>query len=803
MEAMFNTKPAIKFLIPYCIGIIFSFYYNISLSILVLVSFILIGIYFLAAIVDWVKDKRQVIIFVLLILFGSSKMAFDSSYRSVDDIAEYVHINRPVIVEGTVVELPRKSAQSIRFILNVQTIVIDTQTRNVTGDLYVSLLNSAVGESVKAKLNYGVRLRLKGEMSTIQTARNPGEFDLKYYLSLINIYARFFPDKIEDSSIVGVEQGTFSSLFVYPVRKAVTDKLDVLIGGEEAKFLKGLIVGERSEISTEVKTAFINSGVMHILAVSGLHVAIIVLILLSVLRLIRLPEKLSLIITCLALVYYNYLTGNTPSVSRSVIMAIVFLIGKLIEQKTDIYNTLAVSAVILLLIDSKQLLLPGFQLSYMAVLSIVYLYPKIIYLKKYLPEKIVSNKLVNMLALSLGVSLAAGIGTLPFTSLYFGKISIISFAANLVIVPLSNLILIIGMISVAFSFVSGWVGLVYAESTRVLTQIMLRIVEWFGSMPYAFSDMRLQTIDAIYFYLFIVIIFNYNKKELRGRLTIAALILLNIILVSSLTSKLRENLLRVTFLDVGQGDAIYIEYPEGGNMLIDAGPRTFTADAASRFILPFLKYRQIKKIDHLVITHPDADHLGGVPTILRQLPIGQIFESGVNCSSSLCEEYLTVIDSLGVGRKKIHRGEILYSSPSTRVYSLSPSASELEGRNVNNSSIVLRIVHNRNSILLMGDAEIEIDKNITEIYGRWLKSDLLKVSHHGSKTGTSDELLCFVEPSSAIISVGKNNKFGHPSSSVLNRFNEQSVSIQRTDIDGAIIMESDGARWQTIQWRKD
>ncbi|MBI5019842.1 MAG: DNA internalization-related competence protein ComEC/Rec2 [Ignavibacteriales bacterium] len=800
---MFNTKPAMKFLIPYCIGIILSYYYNIPLLILLLISCAVVAIYFIAGMVNRTKDKRQIIIFVLLILFGSSKMSFDSNYRSIDDISEYSNIARPVIVEGIVVELPRKSAQSIRFILNVQKIVIDSQMRNVSGDLYVSVLNSAVDESAKAKLNYGVRLRLKGEMSTVRTARNPGEFDLKYYLSLLDIHARFFPEKLDDSSLVGIEQNTFNSLFVYPVRKAVTEKLDLLIGGEEAKFLKGLIVGERSEISAEVKTAFINSGVMHILAVSGLHVAIIVLILLAVLQLMRLPEKASILITCLALVYYNYLTGNSPSVSRSVIMAVVFLIGKLLEQKTDIYNTLAVSAVILLVIDSKQLLLPGFQLSYMAVLSMVYLYPKIIYVKKYLPEKIISNRLVNFLILSFGVTLAAGIGTLPFTSIYFGKISIISFAANLIIVPLSNLILIIGMTSVAFSFASNWIGSIYAESAKLCTQIMLKMVDWFGSIPYAFSDLRLQTIDAIYFYIFIVVIFNFYKKGLRGKLAIVTLILLNVMMISSLISTLKEKPLRVTFLDVGQGDAIYIEYPEGSNMLIDAGPRTFNIDAANRFILPLLKYRQVQKIDRLVITHPDADHLGGVPSLLRQIPVSQIYESSMKCSSTLCEEYISLTDSLGLNRKIIHRGMNLYSSSTVRVYTVSPSDSGIDNKNVNNASIVLRIIHKNNSLLLMGDAEKEIDKNVTKIYGGWLKSELLKVSHHGSKTGSTDELLEYIKPSSAIISVGKYNKFGHPSPTVLNRFKERSITTHRTDIDGAIIMESDGFRWQTIQWRKE
>ncbi|MBI5476066.1 MAG: DNA internalization-related competence protein ComEC/Rec2 [Ignavibacteriales bacterium] len=797
---MLSYRPVVKVLLPFAAGITLSSYLSVSFEILFLITGLLLLLLTLAYCFKYLNALRIILLMLLLVDFGIIKMKYDSEHLSKDDITNYLSIGKSVSVKGIIVELPKKSSQSVRFILRSDSILINGVLKNIEGDLYVSIGTANISDSIIQRLKYGVRLNLRGKLSEIRTARNPGEFDMRYYLSLLNIHSRLLPDKIDSSSFIGVDRNKYMTIFVYPAREKTTEIIDNLIGGEEGKFLKGLVVGERSEISTEVKTSFINSGVMHILAVSGLHVAIVVLILVAFLKSLRINEKFVIILTILLLIYYNFLTGSSPSVSRSVIMAIVFLTGKMLEYKTDMYNTIAVSALILLLIDAKQLYQPGFQLSYSAVISIVYLYPQIIKLKKLFPDKFITNRLVDLIFSAFAVSIAAGVGTLPFTSIYFGKFSVIGFVANIVVVPLSNIILALGMLSVAVSFISMSIASFYAETTILLTSIMLKLVEWFGSIGFASINIRLTIIEAILFYIAVGIVINVFRKERRVISVIAALILINFILYYYFIFSHSKQTVRLTMLDVGQGDAILIELPDQSNILIDAGPRTFQTDAGTRFVLPYLNYCNINHLDRLVITHPDADHLGGVPSVLRQIPVNEVWQTGFKGESKLSKEYLSVVDSLHIKKKIISSGE-LFDYNSVKIYILSPSETELKNMNVNNSSIVMKIQYGITELLLMGDAEREIDDKITKRYSGWLKSGLLKVSHHGSITGTTEQLIDAVSPTMAIISVGINNKFSHPSEEVLKRLEKKKIIIKRTDNENAVIVESDGEKIDVINWK--
>lgn len=796
---MFGEKPAVKILLPYCAGIILAFLTDIPFGTVFVISVLLLLLYRLS--VTILPAPGRIIPWILLISLGFVKYGYDAKLRTQDDAEIIRNIGRPVTVVGSVVDLPRVGLRSTRFVLRARTILSDSLERDLSADLYVTLLNSDCPESTLNQLNYGARLRLSGELTPVGSARNPGEFDLEFYLSLLEIHARFYPEPLNDSCFIGTEKNGFEEIFVYPVRRMITEKIDRIMGGEEGKFLKWLIVGERSEITPEVKTAFINTGVMHILAVSGLHVAVVLVILISLFSLVRIPEKISLIAISLILVYYNYLTGNTPSVTRSVIMALVYLGGRLLGERVNIYNTLSVSALVLLLIDSKQLFHPGFQLSFVAVFSIIYLYPKLAMLKKYLPGKLASGKIFNFVFTSGAVTLAAGAGTLPFTSIYFGKISVISFVANLIIVPLSNLILAAGMTAVAFSFVSEWVGSVYGGVTKLLTEVMIRAVEWFGSLPYAFSGFRFRTIDAFYFYAFLLVASNLPERRFRGRLAIGFLLLLNALLCAGLPDDFKNPVLRITFLDVGQGDSIFIEYPDGKKMLVDAGPKTFGLDAGARFVLPFLAYKNVATVDRVVITHPDADHLGGLPSILRGINVLHVIQPDISSRSEIFREANRLIDSIGIHRSYGLMGDLLDSNRAYRSYLIWPMKSPFREGKINNGSIIIRIVYGRSAVLLMGDAEKEADERIAEVFGPWLRSDLLKISHHGSNTGTSVRLLDEVTPSFGIISVGRRNYFGHPSPEVLERLAGRKVDTRRTDLDGAIVLESDGERWTFKAWR--
>lgn len=739
-------------------------------------------------------------------LFGVLKITYDSKYFSDDSVSNYIMPGKTIFLKASVTDLPRISDQSVRFAVEAESINYNGKCCRVSGGVLVSILKNKIDSSILKYLMYGRRILLEGELATIRTARNPGEFDLKNYLNLNNIYARYYPNKMDSTNILSSTKQNILSSLVYPVRRSVAENIDRYIGGEEAKFLKGLVIGERSEIPVEIKTAFINSGVMHILAVSGLHVAIVTFILLVILQVLRIPEKLRIIITCLLLVYYIFLTGSAPSVTRSVIMAIVFLGGKLLERKNDIYNALAFSAIILLLIDAKQLLQPGFQLSFTAVFSIVYLYPKINKVRELISEKFRDNKIVVLIFALFSVSIAAGIGTLPFTSLYFGKISLISFVANLVIVPLSNLILALGMLMVAISYISSWLASIYAEVTSFVTWLLLKLVAFFGNLPFAYIDARFSLFSSLMFYTVIAVVVNIGKREMMKKFIILNLVLLNIWWYGDQIINSPSDRLRVFFLDVGQGDAIFIEFHDGKTMLVDGGPKTFASDAGARFIIPFLKNKHVDRINSLLISHPDADHLGGVPTIMRQLKIDQVIDTKFECRSALCQDYHHIIDSIGLPRLHSYAQSLIDQSNHYRLYILNPPKTLLtdyvnKSYDVNNQSIVLKLVYGKTSLLLTGDAEDEAETFIIKRFGNFIRSDVLKVAHHGSSSGTSETYLQLIKPEKAVISVGVKNKFNHPSGEVIQRIKDVGCELFRTDESGAVVMETDGETWRVVDWR--
>jgi competence protein ComEC len=738
-------------------------------------------------------------------VFGMFKITYDARYVSDDRISNFISSGRTISLKGTISDLPRITGQSIRFVIEAEELEFNETNQIVSGGVLVSLYYSKLNSALAESLTYGREVMVRGELVPAGTARNPGEFDLRKYLQLNNIYARLYVEK-SDTILLGEEaRHNFLTLYVYPVRRSVGERLDRLIGGEEAKFLKGLIIGERSEIPMDVKLAFINSGVMHILAVSGLHVAIVALILLVLFQMIRIPEKPRIIITCVLLVYYIFLTGAAASVARSVVMAIVFLCAKLIERRTDVYNTLALSAIVLLLIDSKQLFQPGFQLSFAAVFSLVYLYPKFYALKDFLPDWLKSNRLIVGLIAAISVSLAAGIGTLPFTSIYFGKISIISFVANIVIVPLSNVILALGMLTVAVSYASSWIAMIYAEATSFLTWLLLRLVGFFGNLRLSYVDSHFTIVTSLLFYIVVGIVVNLEKKEMRKISIIIGLVTANIMVYGWILFAPTKTALTATFIDIGQGDAIFLEFPDGQNLLVDAGPKTVSSDAGERFIAPFLLRQGIHRLNGILVSHPHSDHLGGVPYLLRHFEVDQVIDAGSFGNSELYREYLHLIDSLKIARRILQAGTMLRGFNDIRLYILHPSGSfipadSMQRVNFNNQSLVVKLVYGETSLLLAGDAEKEAENRIVNVYHDFLQSSVLKAGHHGSITSTSPEFFAMVRPRMAVISVGLKNKFHHPSPVVIDRLKQADCLTFRTDELGAIILLSDGKRWLYSDW---
>ena len=255
------------------------------------------------------------------------------------------------------------------------------------------------------------------------------------------------------------------------------------------------------------------------------------------------------------------------------------------------------------------------------------------------------------------------------------------------------------------------------------------------------------------------------------------------------------HLLRATFLDVGQGDSIFIQFPYGGNMLIDGG-RGGKYDKGKK-IVAYLRRQGVRRIDILLLSHPHDDHVGGLITVLKDLPVDLVLDSGQVHTSYSYEEFLKLIKGKRISYRIIRAGEEIKGFKRVKIPILNPSPYLLEGTNsdINNNSVVLKIIYGKVSLLLTGDIEREAEENLLR-YGYYLRSTLIKVPHHGSRTSSSPDFLDLVDPRIAVISVGRRNPFRHPSPQVLLRYEKRGVEIYRTDRQGAIIFTSGGKSFQ-------
>ncbi len=802
-----QSRPAVKFLLPLIAGILLGWYVAIPFwfSIVAIGCALCFLLFFL-----WRKKQysfSSLFIVLLIFLFGILKISYEKRFVPSEDISNFINPNREVTLTATIVDQPNIRSKRIQFTAEVESLTYLSAHEYTDGEILVTILREKKsGRTKEKKYGYGDKILLKGFLEHPPHARNPGEFDFANYLRLNNITATFFVKKDSNVTVLHNDGNWFLYNIIFPSRTWMSRQLDYYIGGDEGNFLKGLILGDRSEIEREAKEVFINAGVMHILAVSGSNVLFIVLIFSSVFTALRFPKLLSYIALIILLVAYIFLTGESASVIRAVVMGLIFLSAIYFEIGHDNYNTIAVAAILILLVDAKELFDSGFQLSFAAVLSLAYFYPKIKSLIIFFPDNVKSFFGVKSLWMIFASTFAATLGTLPFITMYFEKISLVGLITNLFIIPLSGVLLALGVTVIMISAVSSFLAQFYAIATLLITKVFLWLIYFAGSVPFASIELRFSLFESLIFYGAIFYLFNSFSRQFMRRLVIVVLAIANIIIFRNVYAEAKsyDEKLRVTFLDVGQGDAVHIHFPSGENLLIDAGPRTLTYDVGERVIVPYLKRQNISHLNAVITSHPHSDHLGGLPSILRSIRVDTVYDAGTPIASLLFFEYVHLLDSLQIPRRVLRRGNSLAQFGSSKIYVLHPTdnfADTSREHNRNNSSVVLKLIYGATSVLLSGDAEKEAEKKITQRYGDFLQSSILKAGHHGSKTSTSVQYLNYVEPEIAVISVGVRNTFRHPSQKTLQKLKERKVQFYRTDEQGAIVFESDGNNFEKINWR--
>ena len=696
---------------------------------------------------------------------------------------------------GVLEDAPFIQGKSVRMTVGSD-LTVRRQSRDSSERRFLVLASEKRYGGLVDTWDVGASVVVRGTLAEYPRPRNPGEFDYGRYLALNGVDGILW---LTDTLCATPSRSPWRPAMWFGGQRAAFGRIfDRLHGPEQSGFLRGVLFGDRTEIASDLKEAFVNTGTIHILAVSGSNVAVIALALYMLLGLFRIPKRWIVALTILGLLYYMMVTGASSSIVRATIMGCVFLIGQTLERKVDIYNSISVAAMVILLLSPSQLFDVGFQLSFAAVLSIVMLYPKLNLLIQRIPSRFEEIKAIDYVLKLLAVSLAAQLGTLPFTAYYFERISLVSLAANLVVVPVAGINLVLGCLTLGASAVSEWVAGTYAALNEILVSLLLGFVQAGASVPYAVVETAgFSMAGTAVFYCVLVGVFNLGNRVIR-KYVVTGLLLVGTGSVWSALAGDAQGILRLTVLDVGQGDALLVEFPNKATMLIDAGPKAPGFDSGEKIVVPFLKRHGVSLIDRLVISHPHSDHIGGMLFLLKHMNVGALLEADTMTASRLHGAVRAAVTNTN-SLKLIRAGMELSPDPSVRVYCLSPSE-VVSDRNLNNRSVVLKIQYGLTSVMLPGDAEKEEEEHVYSRFGSFLDSDILKAGHHGSATSSSLLFLDGITPNFAIISVGRRNKFGHPSRDVLKEMHGRNMRIFRTDAEGAIVFESDGSRWTRSHW---
>ncbi len=670
-------------------------------------------------------------------------------------------------------------------------------------------------------LRYGKHLTLTGVLHQPQSKRNPGGFDYQAYLSRQGIVGI-----IDTKGLLRIgEQGGFPPLRWIEALRLRTERLiDVIYTKPEvensllepslhAQLLKGILLGKRSDVPTETLDLFRNSGTFHVLAVSGLHVGLVAMFCYFGFSLFRLPQKILCLLTIMAVLIYACLIGFRPSVFRASLMAILFLCATLIDREADLFNLLGFAALVLLLLNPLQLWDVGFQLSFVAVASIVYFVPKmekpLHRLWESTEDSVLTkfrNATIKWMILSYLVTFAAQIGTGPLIAYYFFRAYPLGIIVGPFAVGLVSLIVAVGMASVCI----GFIWLPFAKLLGILNYaiitLFLTLIGLFGQI---WGVVKLTPPTFGLFVIYIAFCLGITHwRVVYHQWKVASLIGLSVITIWVWDTAFHEKgrLLEVTTLDVGQGDAAIVRFPDNRTILIDGGiqrsyydkqkRKRVEYDVGERIIEPYLDFHGIRELDMVVLTHPDLDHGGGLAYILQNFKVEQVLGiSDMPLDSQTHHRLHAIAKAHNIPYSFPYAGEIEFTSTATLnlLHPIDASSTNLLDSDKNDDSLVMKITYGEVDILFTGDIGKNAELRLIAS-GQDLRSEVLKVPHHGSRTSSSAPFLDAVQPHYAIFSLGQGNRYQFPHADVVERYRVRGCPMLRTDESGAITLRTDGTK---------
>ncbi len=640
------------------------------------------------------------------------------------------------------------------------------------------------------EINPGDTISFTATIIPISEIRNPLQFDYKSYLKSRGIEVQLMIDEV-----YGLTKN--QSIWTWSWWQNQTKEiLESNFSEISDPLAKALLLGFKQDLDRETKKAFSRAGLSHIMAVSGLHVGFIVApfwIIIPYIRRLKFGREIGLFIIISSLLIYAGLTGFTASVMRASVTATFLTFGKLFNKSPNSINLTAAAAIFLLFVDPSDLFNIGFQLSFSAVFIILLILPVI---QNYFPYWFRVKWYAKPLMVII-VSIVVQFGLYPLQVYYFGEISIISPISNALFVPLLGFLIPLALLGTILSPIFPFVGSLLSTPLDYMLLLMHQFVLKAATMDWAWHEIKSFQILLFPFWVALILsIASFKIPSIRWKLLIACFSIFSLLQVQNLIEKHSPNHITLTYFDVGQGDAALIQTPNGKNVLVDTGIWRPNSNSASSILLPYFDEVGITKLDAIFLSHPHADHIGGILELITAIEIDTIYNSGYEYESILYHNYHALAKKNGVPIKSLRAGDQPKIDPSILFLVLAPEGG-IFNSDPNQHSLVLEVIHGDSEFLFMGDAGESQEERILENYSELVNTDVLKVGHHGSKTSSGNDLISVTSPDFSIISLAERNRFNHPHPEAIQRILESTTELLYTSRDRAIILKSDGNRiWQ-------
>ena len=740
------------------------------------------------------KYISKVFSIVLYIVFTIAIINANLQVKDTDALETLAPQN--MTLSGRIITIPTtNNPDKTKFQMEINSIKeeFETQTKPIKAKTLVTIEDSKENLS---KLEIGNTITCEGKLALPKKASNPYQFDYRKYLKYSDIYTNFYV-KNGNYKIENIKPNLYWRMLqkINQTRSQIVSKHAQNLKSPNIELLGGIVFGDDAVNPPDnIKTSFINSGLLHILAASGMNVTLIFGIWLFITRRVKLHYKLSIITGMLLILFYTCMTGFGPSILRATLMLIFILLGKLIDRDADSIALLFFVGLILLLYDPAMINSVGFQLSFLVTFGILYSCG-------LMSEKLnfIKNNFVNSAVSCCIVPIIAQIYAAPIQMFYFNTFATYSIFANILTIPLLSIVSFLGFISSILALLPKISGIICHFADYILNPFLTMIIsisDFFAKAPASLLTVKHPEIAQLILFYGIVILFtkqiktNFESKKLTILLSTATL------LFALTFIPLPNKNLEITVFDMGNADSALIRTPDNHYILIDSGklPYNKTSSPAEQIILRYLKNKGIKNLDVYVITHFDTDHAGGTIKLLNGIKAKEVYITDHYEPTKSAKMIIRYLKDKKLNVKTAKNGEIILKEDGLKVKNL-VTTRKIQEENAN--SIVNLLEYKNFKMLFAADACADTVDDFSQDEIKNLT--IIKVGHHGGKGSINKKLLKTTTTKAAIISTGI-NPYGHPDETTTDILKDNNIKTYRTDYNNAIkiIVDNKQAKVETF-----